>query len=94
MWFKDVLILFSIVDYKFTRLVLLFQNTITFQIAIKLCYNIQSMALKKNMPSLIMSAMCECFIVNYLWLCFELELWTLIACECLALCHINLLGHL
>jgi hypothetical protein len=72
MWSKDVLILFSIVDYKFTSWVLLFQDTITFQNAIKLCYNIQSMALQSYMPSLIMSAMCEFFVINYLWLCFEL----------------------
>jgi hypothetical protein len=94
MWSKDVLILFSIVDYKFANWVLSFQDTITFQIAIKLCYNIQSTPLQSYMPSLIMSTMCECFVVNYLWLCFELKLWTLIACECVALCHINLLGHL
>ncbi len=78
MWSKDVLIFFSIVDYKFASWVLLFQDTITFQIAIKLCYNIQSMALQSYMPSLITSTMCECFVVNYLWLCFELKLWTLI----------------
>jgi hypothetical protein len=49
MWSKDVLIIFYIVDYIFTSWVLLFQDTITFQIAIKLCYNIQSMALQNYM---------------------------------------------
>lgn len=34
------------------------------------------------------------FVPNYFWLCFEPNLWTLVACRCLVIYHIHLSRHL
>jgi hypothetical protein len=98
LWFTSVDYFVYVVDYKIESQVLLFQD-VCFDISKQRCIVLQtiyditkSCTICKNLGY--MWSRGESFVPNCHWFCFELKLWTLVACGCIVIYHTNLLKHL
>jgi hypothetical protein len=99
MWFTSVDYFVYVVDCKIANEVLLFQDVclefskqhcIVLQLTI---YDItKSCTISKNLGYMWNHG--ESFVPDCHWFCFELKLWTLVACGCIVIYHTNLLKHL